>query len=75
MELLPPEEAIPLLGQRREKVVAHLENVVGIPEEIRALHLSIEYLKRFYQVEVVWLDELIAQLSKTQTLKQIESHN
>ena len=65
LELLPPEETISLLQQRREKVIAHLEDVGGIPDEIRAHHLGVEYLNRFYQAEIEWLDELIAQLSKT----------
>jgi len=65
LALLPPEEARRLLEQRREKVVAHLESVAGIPDEVRAAHLSVAYLQRFYQAEIEWLDELIAQLRKT----------
>jgi DNA-binding PadR family transcriptional regulator len=65
LELLPAEEAVSLLRQRREKVAAHLEDVAGIPDEMREAHLGIAYLNRFYQAEIEWLDDLITRLSKT----------
>lgn len=63
LDLLPAEEVVELLQQRREKVEALFSEMAEIPAEMREAHLSIEYLFRFYQNEMEWLDEIIAQLS------------
>jgi DNA-binding PadR family transcriptional regulator len=65
LELLPVDEAVALLQQRREKVVAHFDDMAEIPPDMREAHLSIEYLFRFYRNEIEWLDEIIAQLSES----------
>ncbi len=64
LELLPADEAVTLLQQRREKVAAHFNEVAEMPAEMREVHLSVEYLFRFYQTELAWIDEVIAQLSE-----------
>jgi DNA-binding PadR family transcriptional regulator len=63
LELLPAGEAAALLKQRREIVAAHFEEMNVVPVEMREKHPGIEYLFRFYQSEIEWLDETIAQLS------------
>ncbi|MFN2104089.1 MAG: PadR family transcriptional regulator [Candidatus Promineifilaceae bacterium] len=63
IDLLPPEEAIALLQARREKVAANYEEIAGVGDEMRQYHLSVEYLQRFYQSEIEWVDELIARLN------------
>jgi len=65
LELIPADEAVALLKQRREKIVAYFNEVDEIPAEMREAHLSVEYLFRFYQTEIEWLDEIIAQLSES----------
>lgn len=64
LELLPTDEAIALLQQRRKKIVTYFTEVAEIPDEMREAHLSVEYLFRFYQTEIEWIDERIAQLNK-----------
>lgn len=63
LELLPTDEAIALLQERRDKVAAHFNEVAEIPTDMREAHLSVEYLFRFYQTEIAWIDEVIAHLS------------
>ena len=63
--LLPTDEAVALLQQRREAVLVHFNEVAEIPDEMREAHLGIEYLARFYQTEIAWLDEIIAKLSES----------
>ena len=47
LELLSNDEAIMLLQQRREKVVALHDEMVEMPAELREAHLGVEYLYRF----------------------------
>ena len=63
IDLLPTEEAIALLQARREKVVVHFEEIAGVTDGMRQYHLSVEYLQRFYQSEIEWVDELITRLN------------
>ena len=63
LELLPADETAALLGQRREIVAAHFDEIAMVPVEMREKHPGIEYLFRFYQSEIEWLDEIIVQLS------------
>lgn len=65
LDLLPTEEVVELLQQRRKKVETHFAEMADIPEDLREAHLSIEYMFRFYQYEMGWLDEIIAQLSNS----------
>jgi DNA-binding PadR family transcriptional regulator len=67
LSILPVGEAVNLLRGRREIIVAHLDEVLESPTEMHAIHWSIEYLIRFYQSEIEWLDEIIARLSETET--------
>lgn len=63
LELLPPDEAAALLQQRRAKVVIYFDELADLPTEMREAHLGAVYLYRFYQSEIEWLDDVIAQLS------------
>ena len=64
LQLLPAAEAVVLLQQRREKVAAHFTDLQQIPVELREMHPGIEYLIRFYQREIEWLDEIIIELNE-----------
>lgn len=63
LEMLPAAEAAALLLQRREKVAARFAELDGVPADLRELHPGIEYMVRFYEFELDWLDETIARLS------------
>lgn len=63
--LLPTDEAVTLLQRRRERVLAYFNEVTEIPTEMREMHLGVGYLARFYQTEIAWLDEVIAQLNES----------
>lgn len=65
LELLPRDEAVTLLQQRREKVISLYDEMTEIPDEMREAHLSVEYLYRFYQTEIAWLDEAIVRLKES----------
>jgi len=65
LDLLPSAEAVALLQERREKVVAHFKKVAEMDAEMREMHLGIEYLFRFYRIELEWLDEVMVQLSNS----------
>lgn len=65
LELLPTDETVALLQQRREKVISLHDEMAEIPIEMREAHMSIEYLYRFYQTEIEWLDEVIARLNES----------
>jgi DNA-binding PadR family transcriptional regulator len=67
LSVLPAEEAVALLQERREIIVDHLNEVGEIPSEMRPVHMSIDYLIRFYQTEIEWLDEMITNLSEKST--------
>lgn len=62
LELLPADESVALLQQRREKVVTHFNAVAEMPTEMREMHPGIVYLFRFYRSEIEWLNDIIAQL-------------
>lgn len=64
LDLLPRDEAMILLQQRRGKVISLYDEMNEIPVEIREAHLSVEYLYRFYQTEIAWLDEVIGRLGE-----------
>lgn len=63
LELLPPDEAIALLQERRDKVATHLAGMEKIPIEMREKHLGMEYLLRFFRSEIDWIDEIIDRLT------------
>ncbi|MFN2123022.1 MAG: helix-turn-helix transcriptional regulator [Candidatus Promineifilaceae bacterium] len=65
ISVLPAGEAVDLLRRRREIVAGCLHEVEETPLEMRVVHLSIDYLIRFYKTEIDWLDEMIARLSAT----------
>jgi DNA-binding PadR family transcriptional regulator len=65
LELLAVEEAVELLLQRRRKIVLHFEAMDAVPEEMREIHPGIEYLWRFYESEIKWLDKTITGLGKS----------
>jgi DNA-binding PadR family transcriptional regulator len=66
LDALPAEEAVSLLGERREKIAAQLGEIDAIPADVRGMHLGMEYLHRFYSGELQWLDEVIGQLNTAQ---------
>ena len=67
LSVLPANEAVELLGQRRKIIADHLDEVLESPAEMRAVHWSIDYLIRFYQTEIEWLDGTITRLIATET--------
>jgi DNA-binding PadR family transcriptional regulator len=62
LELLPADEAVDLLQQRRDKILSHFSAVAELPAEMRDVHPGIVYLFRFYRSEIEWLNEIIVQL-------------
>jgi DNA-binding PadR family transcriptional regulator len=60
---LPPAEAVALLRRRRQKAEDHWRALREVPAGVRRQHLGIEYMFRFYQRELEWIDELIATLA------------
>jgi DNA-binding PadR family transcriptional regulator len=62
LELLSVDEAVALLQQRRDEVVAHFNTVAEMPAEMREAHPGIVYLFRFFRSEIEWLNEIISQL-------------
>lgn len=62
LDALSPDEAVFLLGQRREKVEGRFREIDVVPADIRSLHPGIEYLHRYYSAELEWLDEVITQV-------------
>jgi len=63
LELLPAEEAMELLRERRDNVVLKLNELDTIDRETREKHPGIAYLWRFFQCEIGWLDEIITRLN------------
>jgi len=63
LNTLFPDEAISLLGGRRERIEARLGEIETFPADVRSTHPGIEYLHRFYLAELEWLDEVIGRLS------------
>jgi hypothetical protein len=63
LDMLPPEEAASLLDERREKIQARLGEIDTVPADVRALHLGMEYLHRFYSGELEWLDEVVGRFA------------
>lgn len=71
LDALPPDEAVSLLGQRREKVQERFDEIDVVPADVRSLHLGIEYVHRYYSAELEWLDEVIAQVkSRSSSIKE-----
>jgi len=64
LNTLFPDEAISLLGQRRERIEARLGEIEAFPADVRSTHLGIEYLHRFYSAELEWLDQVISRLNE-----------
>ena len=62
LDALSPDEAVSLLGQRREKVEGRFREIDVVPADIRSLHPGFEYLHRYYLAELEWLDEVMAQV-------------
>jgi DNA-binding PadR family transcriptional regulator len=63
LDELPVEEALALLGERRQLVSDRFQQLEAAPEEMRQAHLGMVYLYRFYTAELAWLDEMIARLN------------
>lgn len=59
---LPPEEALPLLEKRRVALAAQYTAVASVPAHPGSVQYMIEHQKRHLQAEMVWLDEIIADL-------------
>lgn len=62
LDIVPREEARGLLGQRRAGLVAHLEELRAVPMHQGSLQLMIEHQTRHLQMELAWLDEVLARL-------------
>ncbi len=63
LDALSPDEAVSLLGQRREKIEMRLSEIDAVSAQVRSMHLGIAYLHRFYSAELEWLDEVTGRLS------------
>ncbi len=63
LDLLPADEAAALLGQRREKIGRLFDELNEMPADIREAHPGVEYLLRFYESEIAWVEAMIAQLN------------
>jgi DNA-binding PadR family transcriptional regulator len=65
LDVLPPEEALPLLQQRRAAMQAQYTAVMQVPGHPGSLQLMIEHQRQHLQAELVWLDDLITQLTQS----------
>lgn len=65
LDLLPAGEAVAFLQGRREKILTCFEEVAELPVDIRKSHPGVDYLIRFYQFDLKWLDEIILKLSES----------
>jgi hypothetical protein len=63
LDVLPAQEALPLLEQRRAAVYALLQEVESYPRHRSSVQLMIEHQRRHYAAEVAWLDDVIGQVS------------
>lgn len=64
LDLLPADEAAVLLGQRREKIAVLFDELSEMPADVREAHPGVEYLLRFYESEIKWVDAIINQLNE-----------
>lgn len=62
LEVLPPEEGLALLQQRRGIIEALLEETRTIPRHRGSLQLTIEHQVHHLQSELEWLDAVMARL-------------
>ena len=70
--LLPPEEALPLLLQRREHLAIHRQSLEGFSDEIRASHPGIDFLIRQAELDIELNETLISRYQKLAKDKQYE---
>ena len=72
LDVLPKDEALSLLQERRQQIASLLEEVHGTHTthtshtaegHFGSGHLGLVYIQRFYVTELEWLDEVIRQLS------------
>jgi DNA-binding PadR family transcriptional regulator len=59
LALIQPQEALPLLQQRRERLALHCKTLAGFSDDIRASHPGLDFLIRQASLEKELLDEII----------------
>lgn len=62
LDVLPVQEALPLLEARRAAVYGLLQEVETYPRHRGSVQLMIEHQRRHYATEVAWLDDVIQQV-------------
>ena len=62
LDVLPAQEALPLLEERRAAVFGLLQEVEAYPLHRGSVQLMIEHQRRHYATEVAWLDDVIQQV-------------
>jgi hypothetical protein len=67
LDYLPDAEVLPLLEQRREKIVALLEETQALSPHLGSLHLFIDHERHHLQSEITWLESVIQQYKLKQT--------
>jgi hypothetical protein len=60
---LSPPEAATLLRERRDQVAAVVHRFDAVPRDVLKMHPGMEYLCRYQEFELEWIDRLIAELS------------
>ena len=79
LDMLPPDEALELLGQRRASIVDYRNSFEPAGEAITddphagSMQLPIEYARRLADLDLTFIDEVIEHISKSQHPKEDEN--
>jgi len=65
ISLLPSEETVELLEQRKRLVTERFNQLDSLSVEIRESHPTSEYMHNYYAGEIEWLNKLINRLQNT----------
>ena len=69
LDMLPPEQSVPLLLQRRQKIEVLLQKTQNLEIHHGSHQLTIDHQIHHYQSELEWLDEVIEKVKGTQNGK------
>ena len=79
LDVLPPDEALDLLGQRRASIVDHRSTFESDNEAITddphagSMQLPIEYARRLADLDLTFIDEVVEYISKSQHPQEDEN--
>ena len=72
LDQLAPSEALDLLRSQRRTAAARLEEIRATPQHPGSLGLIFTHQERHLELEIAWLDELIADLGKEEQKRDKE---